>query len=71
MKISIDERAANKAFAKIIHLRDELAVLQKDIATRNTGPISIEQVKQVLNGTLIELQTWEYIFELIEKNEKS
>ena len=69
MKISIEERAANKAFAKVITLRDEVKALRNDVSSRNTGPLSIEQLEQVLEGTIIELDTWEYIFNLIEKDE--
>ena len=69
MSISINERAANKAFAKIMTLRDEVKVLRNDVNCRNTGPLSIDQLEGVLNGTIIELDTWEYIFKLIEKDE--
>jgi CMP-N-acetylneuraminic acid synthetase len=69
MSISINERAANKAFAKVITLRDEVKSLRNDVASRNVGALSIEQLEQVLDGTIIELNTWEYIFKLIEKDE--
>jgi CMP-N-acetylneuraminic acid synthetase len=69
MSISINERAANKAFAKVITLRDEVKSLRNDVASRNVGALSIEQLEQVLEGTIIELNTWEYIFNLIEKDE--
>lgn len=69
MSISINERAANKAFAKVITLRDEVKALRNDVSSRNVGALSIEQLEQVLDGTIIELDTWEYIFKLIEKDE--
>jgi len=69
MAIDISERAANKAFAKVMSLRDEVKALRLDVKHRNVGALSIEQLEQVLEGTEIELDTWEYIFELIEKDE--
>jgi hypothetical protein len=69
MAIDISERAANKAFAKVMSLRDEVRALRLDIKHRNVGALSIEQLEQVLEGTEIELDTWEYIFKLIEKDE--
>jgi hypothetical protein len=69
MAIDISERAANKAFAKVMSLRDEVKVLKLDVKHRNVGALSIEQLEQVLEGTEIELDTWEYIFKLIEKDE--
>ena len=69
MAIDISERAANKAFAKVVSLRDEVRALRLDIKHRNVGALSIEQLEQVLEGTEIELDTWEYIFKLIEKDE--
>ena len=69
MAIDISERAANKAFAKVMSLRDEVKALRLDVKHRNVGALSIEQLEQVLEGTEIELDTWEYIFKLIEKDE--
>jgi F0F1-type ATP synthase alpha subunit len=69
MAIDISERAANKAFAKVVSLRDEVRALRLDVKHRNVGALSIEQLEQVLEGTEIELDTWEYIFKLIEKDE--
>jgi hypothetical protein len=69
MAIDISERAANKAFAKVMSLRDEVRALRLDVKHRNVGALSIEQLEQVLEGTEIELDTWEYIFKLIEKDE--
>jgi hypothetical protein len=69
MAIDISERAANKAFAKVVSLRDEVRALRLDVKHRIVGALSIEQLEQVLEGTEIELDTWEYIFKLIEKDE--
>ena len=69
MSISINERAANKAFAKIMTLKDEVKSLRKYLSSRNLGQLSIDQLEGVLKGTIIELDTWEYISNLIEKDE--
>ena len=69
MSINISERAANKAFAKVMSLRDEVKALRSDLKYRNVGALTVDQLEQVLNGTVIELETWEYIFNLIEKDE--
>jgi len=69
MSISINERAANKAFAKIMTLKDEVKSLRKYLSSRNLCQLSIDQLEGVLKGTIIELDTWEYISNLIEKDE--
>ena len=55
MKEMIKERAHNKAFAKIHALQIRVSKLKYDIERKNTGAI-----------TMRELETWNYIFKLIE-----
>ena len=64
----VKNRASNKAFAKITILGFDIERLKKDIRTNNTGSVSRNELIQVLNGTKKELTTWQYIAELIEKN---
>ena len=67
----IHERASDKAFAKITKLKIEAEQLNDDIKLGITGPITMEELELMYEGTLIELQTWQYITELIEKANKN
>jgi hypothetical protein len=67
MQSNIPERAANKAFAKIMMLEDEVRQLQFEVSNKIVGAVSIDQLEGVLHGTQLELLTWKYINELIEK----
>jgi hypothetical protein len=69
MQSNIPERAANKAFAKIITLEDEVKQLQFEVKNNRVGALSLDQLESVLYGTQLELETWKYINELIEKAE--
>lgn len=66
----LQNRASNKAFAKIAMLRIDIGQLESDIKNNNTGPIGIEELELLLKGSRIELQVWNYITELIEKSNK-
>ena len=68
---AIHERASDKAFAKITMLKIEAEQLNDDIKLGITGPITIEELELMYAGTLLELQTWRYIIELIEKSNKN
>ena len=67
----VHERASDKAFAKITMLKIEAEQLNDDIKLGITGPITMEELELMYEGTLIELQTWQYITELIEKSNKN
>lgn len=67
----LQNRASDKAFAKITMLKIEAEQLNDDIKLGNTGPITMEELELMYKGTLIELQTWQYILELIEKSNKN
>ena len=66
----LQNRASNKAFAKIAMLRIDIEQLEADIKNNNTGPISAEELELILNSNRIELQVLNYITELIEKSNK-
>ena len=69
-KYELQNRASDKAFAKSTMLKIDIEQLEDDIKFNNTGPISIQELELVLEGTKIELQVWQYITELIEKSNK-
>ena len=68
MNSAIHDRAADKAFAKIAMLIIEKNQLHEDLRTGNTGGITMEELEILYNGTKTELKVWNYIAELIEKN---
>ena len=67
----LQNRASDKAFAKITMLKIEAEQLNDDIKLGTTGPITMEELELMYKGTLIELQTWQYISEIIEKSNKN
>ncbi len=69
-KSDLSERASNKAFAKVTMLKFELDSLADDVKTGTTGGITMEELCMVYEGAKVELQVWNYISELIEKNNK-
>jgi len=69
-RCELQNRASDKAFAKITMLKIDLKHLEEDIKLNNTGPISMQELELLLKGTKIELQVWRYITELIEKSNK-
>jgi hypothetical protein len=69
-KYELQNRASDKAFAKSTMLKIDIEQLEDDIKFNNTGPISMQELELVLEGTKIELQVWRYITELIEKSNK-
>jgi hypothetical protein len=69
-KSDLSERASNKAFAKVAMLKFEIDSLATDIKSGNTGGITMEELCMVYEGTKVELQVWNYLAELIEKNNK-
>jgi hypothetical protein len=63
----IKNRASNKAFAKVTILTLDIETYKEDLRTGNIGGITYEEFEQVLEGYKKELQVWNYITELIEK----
>lgn len=63
----IKNRASNKAFAKVTILGLDIERQKQDLKNGNIGGITHEEAEQVLEGYKKELQVWNYITELIEK----
>lgn len=63
----IKNRASNKAFAKVTILTLDIETYKEDLRTGNIGSVTYEEFEQVLEGYKKELQVWNYITELIEK----
>jgi len=63
----IKNRASNKAFAKVTILTLDIETYKEDLKTGKIGSVTYEEFEQVLEGYKKELQVWNYITELIEK----
>jgi hypothetical protein len=68
---SVQDRAHNKAFAKLTMLEFEIANLASDLKAGRTGGITYDELSSILVGTKVEREVWNYIMELIEKNNKN
>ena len=66
MKEMIKEKAHNKAFAKIHTHAIRVSKLKYDIERENTGAITMHELEICLDAAKRELETWNYIFKLIE-----
>ena len=62
----LNNRASNKAFSKIFHLEEDLKQAKKDVRTGGDGRFSTELLEVCRDSTDRELQTWNYIAQLIE-----
>jgi hypothetical protein len=63
----VKNRASNKAFAKVTILTLDIETYKRDLMEGNIGGVTYEEFEQVLEGYKTELQIWNYITELIEK----
>tara|TARA_R110001632_G_scaffold150754_1_gene268229 strand:+ start:251 stop:475 length:225 start_codon:yes stop_codon:yes gene_type:complete len=63
----IKNRASNKAFAKVTILSLDIEMYKEDLKTGNIGNVTYDEFKQIITGYETELQIWNYITELIEK----
>ena len=63
----VKNRASNKAFAKVTILKLDIESYKRDLKSSNIGGITHAEAEQVLEGYKTELQVWNYITELIEK----
>jgi len=63
----IKNRASNKAFAKQTILKLDIEDYKRSLINGTYGGITYEEAEQVLDGYKTELQVWNYITELIEK----
>jgi hypothetical protein len=66
----IEDRARDKAFAQIHHLHINIDKTSNEIKHKMFGALTEEQLIQVLESEKRELKTWQFIAELIEKNNK-
>lgn len=67
MNNDIQNRAHNKAFSKIIDLKRDISQLNEDIRKGGDGRLSIDILKTCVRSTRKDLQTWQFIANLIEK----
>ncbi len=69
-KQDIHNRASDKAFAKLSMLTFEITDNKTSLMTGNYGgDITEDEMRMILDGNKVELKVWNYIAELIEKNE--
>lgn len=64
----IKEKAADKAFAKVMTLEKEIRSLNREVKSGGSGGISLEQLLSVVDHTEVERYIWIYILCLIEKD---
>jgi ribosomal protein L19E len=62
----INERASNKAFAKILSIKAKQINLKKDLKSGSYGPITKEEIQLLIKQNNIEIDVWSYIAKLIE-----
>ena len=63
----IKNRASNKAFAKVTILKLDIEDYKRSLKDGTYGGITYEEAEQILDGYKVELEVWNYITELIEK----
>jgi hypothetical protein len=68
MEKEIKEKASNKAFAKLSSLRFELESLKRDYVMGLTGGVTLQELEGVINHVKKEIDIWNYITTLIEKD---
>jgi hypothetical protein len=68
MNKEIQQRAHNKAFSKLLTIERDISELKLDIRSGGDERISVDMLRTCLSSTEKELQTWQYIATLIEKN---
>lgn len=64
----LQERASNKAFAKITMLDIDIDKLKSDIKNEMYGGLDREQMEMLYTGTLREREVWNHIATIIETN---
>ena len=63
----VKNRASNKAFAKQTILKLDIEGYKQELKNGTYGGATYEEFEQVVKGYEKELQVWNYITELIEK----
>ena len=66
----LNEKASNKAFSKIFHLEEDFKRAKEDVRTGGDGRNSRELLEKCRDSVHHELQTWNYIAQLIELDNK-
>lgn len=66
MKEAIKLKAHDKAMAQINAKQLEIRRLEYDIERKNTGAVTLHELELCLDAATRELETWNYIFKLIE-----
>ena len=65
-KRELQQRASDKAFAKMSMLLITIEQNKEDIRTGNYGGVTSTEIDIVLNSNKTELKVWQYITKLIE-----
>ena len=68
-KQELQQRASDKAFAKMSMLLITIEQNKQDIRTGNYGGVTLSEMELVLKCNKVELKVWEYITKLIETDE--
>jgi len=68
-KQELQQRASDKAFAKMSMLLITIEQNKQDIRTGNYGGVTLNEMELVLKCNKVELKVWEYITKLIETDE--
>jgi hypothetical protein len=68
-KQELQQRASDKAFAKMSMLLITIEQNKQDIRTGNYGGVTLDEMELVLKCNKVELKVWEYITKLIETDE--
>lgn len=66
----LQQRASDKAFAKMTMLLIDIDQNKEDIRSENYGGVTLDEMNIVLNSNKIELKVWQYIAKLIETDEQ-
>ena len=69
-KQELQQRASDKAFAKMSMLLITIEQNKEYIRSKNYGGVTSTEMNIVLNSNKIELKVWQYITKLIETDEK-
>ena len=63
----LNQRASDKAFAKLFHLNEELETLKDAIIdSDNKRNVSSEVLEKCISATINQIDTWSYIAKLVE-----
>ena len=66
----LNQRASSKAFSKVFHLEEDLKRSIEEVKTGGDARFSIDLLEKCRDSIDHELQTWNYIAQLIELENK-